>query len=48
MQCGFVQITTLEIGQDSRSTITGQGYEKDVLGQAPRRKICDYVSRWMV
>ena len=38
MQCGFVQITTPEIGQDSRSTVTGQDYQKDILGQSTDTK----------
>ena len=38
MQCGFVQITTHEIRQDPRSTVTGPGYQKDMLGQSTDTK----------
>ena len=38
MLCGFVQITTLEIEQDTRSTLTGQGCQKDILGQGTETK----------
>jgi hypothetical protein len=38
MQCGFAQTTALKIGQDPRRTTTGQGCQKDVLGQGTETK----------
>ena len=38
MQCRFVQITALDIGRNLRSTINGQGCQKDALSQGTETK----------